>query len=63
MVSTRFRRRRRSPSASPAPTGQEKRKAQAQHIRALERVLGGSVGWGFDTLSRQLSRMRRDASR
>lgn len=53
-----FRRRRRSPSARPDPTNQQRRRTRKQRIRALEHVLGGSVGWGFDTLCRQLSQMR-----
>lgn len=63
MAPLRFRHRRRSSSARPDPTNQQKRQAREKHIRALERLLGGSVGKGFDTLCRQLSRMRRDESR
>ncbi len=59
-----FRRRRRSPSSRPDPTNQQKQRVREQHIRALEHMLGGSVGRGFDTLCRQLSQMRgRDDSR
>lgn len=57
--STTFRRPQPRPSSRPDPTRQERRRARQQHIRALERVLGGSVGWGFDALSRRLSQMRR----
>jgi hypothetical protein len=60
----RFRRRRRPSSTSTAPTNQQKRRVRRQHIRALEHVLGGSVGRGFDTLCHQLSQMRhRDDAR
>lgn len=56
---TTFRHPRPRPSSRPDPTRQERRQTRQQHIRALERVLGGSVGWGFDALSRRLSEMRR----
>jgi hypothetical protein len=55
--------RRRTPSSRHDPTPQEKQRARQQRIRALEHMLGGSVGKGFDTLCRQLSRMRRKESR
>lgn len=53
--------RRRTPSSRHDPTQQEKQRARQQRIRALEHMLGGSVGWGFDTLCRQLSRLRRES--